>query len=176
MKERRDAAQATEVTGNAPPPILYLDCRGKDVASPQGFASAIRELVVEDAQAIDWWKIARDVVSAFKVKGGPGEWPKAEVELAKLFAQAPDKTPMASIIDSLTIFLEASRSLPMKPVFIIDEANKLMRWHDDPDHEQLRDLLDFLVQATKQNHLGHFVLASSESFVINFLENGKLWK
>ena len=164
------------MTGNAPPPILYLDCRGKDVASPQGFASAIRELVVEDAQAIDWWNVARNVVSAFKFTASLDESPKAEVELGKLFAQAPGKTPMTSIIDSLTKFLEASRSLPMKPVFIIDEANKLMRWHDDPDHEQLRDLLDFLVQATKQNHLGHFVLASSESFVINFLENGKLWK
>lgn len=51
-----------------------------------------------------------------------------------------------------------------------------MRWSDDPGHIELRNLLDFFVQTTKQEHLGHFVLASSESFVIDFLEKGKLRK
>ena len=81
---------------------------------------------------------------------------------------------MASIIKYLTIFLEASRHSSEKPVIIIDEANKLMRWRDDPGRTQLKDLLDFFVQVTKQEHLAHIVLASSESFVIDFLENGKL--
>ncbi|KAG7670045.1 hypothetical protein KSW81_008183 [Nannochloris sp. 'desiccata'] len=65
---------------------------------------------------------------------------------------------------------QAVRPMPYKPVIIIDESNKLMRWSDDPGRKQLRNLLDFFVKTTKEDHLGHFMLASSESFVIDFLE------
>ena len=167
MKELRDAAQT--VKGNAPTPILYLDCRDKDVSSPQGIANAIRDMVNKDAGLEKWWKTVPKFWAAGKVIV-----PGYQVKLADLFAPAPEKTPMASIIDSLTTFLEATRPLPYKPVIIIDEANKLMRWRDDPGHTQLRDLLDFFVNTTKHKHLGHCVLASSESFVVDFLENGKL--
>ena len=167
VKKYRESGQAVE--GDGPSPVLYLNCRGKDVTSPQGFANAIRELVTEDAGLKDWWKGIESVVKASTV--GPSVF---QTDLGKLFATAADKAPMASIIDSLTIFLEATRPLPYKPVIVIDEANKLMRWRDDPGHTQLRDLLDFFVKTTKEDHLGHFVLASSESFVIDFLEKGKL--
>jgi hypothetical protein len=83
---------------------------------------------------------------------------------------------MASIIASLTTFLEATRPLPYKPVIIIDEANVMMDWDDDPGRKQLKYLLRFFVATTKEDHLGHIVLASSESFVIDFLEKGKLRK
>ena len=51
-----------------------------------------------------------------------------------------------------------------------------MDWHDDPGRTQLKALLRFFVMTTKEDHLGHFVLASSELFVIDFLEKGKLRK
>ena len=151
------------MTGEAPPPILYLNCRGNDITSPEGFASSIRQLVVGDDVFKNWW-------TGIKIKT-----PYGEADLGKMFAPAADK-PIQSIIDSLTILLKNTRQLPMKPVFIIDEANVLMDWNvqKDPDRTQLKALLRFFVQATKEDHLGHFVLASSESFVINFLENGKL--
>ncbi|KAG7674718.1 putative ATP-binding protein [Nannochloris sp. 'desiccata'] len=156
VKKDRELGQA--VIGEGPPPILYLDCRGKDISSPKKFANAIRQLVIGDAGLKNWW-------AGVKIK-----LPGLELDLEKIFEQAAGKPPMESIIDSLTTFLEATRPLPYKPVIIIDEANKLMRWSDDPGHIELRNLLDFFVRTTKQEHLGHFVLASSESFVIDFLE------
>ncbi|KAG7674731.1 hypothetical protein KSW81_006157 [Nannochloris sp. 'desiccata'] len=156
VKKDREFAQA--VIGEGPPPILYLDCRGKDISSPQQFANVIRELVAEDAALKNW-------LQAIKLK-----FPGIELDFENMFKPAADKAPMASIIASLTKFLEAVRPLPYKPVIIIDEANVLLDWHDDPGHIELKNLLDFFVRTTKQEHLGHFVLASSESFVIDFLE------
>ncbi|KAH7619447.1 putative ATP-binding protein [Nannochloris sp. 'desiccata'] len=156
LKKDRELGQA--VIGEGPPPILYLNCRKKDISSPQQFANAIRELVTKDAAFGKWWQ-------AFKLK-----LPDMEVDLGTLFGPADDTAPMESIIASLTKFLEAVRPMPYKPVIIIDESNKLMRWSDDPGRKQLRNLLDFFVKTTKEDHLGHFMLASSESFVIDFLE------
>jgi Cdc6-like AAA superfamily ATPase len=169
VKKYRELFQAAK--GEGPPPVLYLNCRGKDVASPQGFANAIRELVNNDAGLQKWWEKLGEAVEGDKVK-----LPGYEKNLGNFFRPAADKAPMASIIDSLTTFLEATRPLPYKPVIVIDEANKLMRWSDDPGHRQLKDLLDFFVKITKEDHLGHVALASSESFVIDFLKNGKLRK
>ncbi|KAG7674795.1 hypothetical protein KSW81_006215 [Nannochloris sp. 'desiccata'] len=156
VKKDRELGQA--VIGDGPPPILYLDCRGKDISSPRQFANAIRQLVTKDTVFCKWWQ-------AVNLK-----FPNIEVDMRKLFEPADDAAPMESIIDSLTTFLEATRPLPYKPVIIIDEANKLMRWSDDPGHKELKNLLDFFVKTTKQAHLGHIVLASSEYFLIDFLE------
>ena len=49
-----NAAQAAG--GNTRPPVLYLDCRGHDMTSPQAFANTIKELVTEDASFIEWLK------------------------------------------------------------------------------------------------------------------------
>ena len=162
VKEDRESGQAT--IGEGPRPILYLNCRGKDISSPRQFASAIRQLVIEDAGLKNW-------CAGIKLK-----FPGFELDLEKIFKPAAGKPPMESIIDSLTTFLEATRPLPYKPVIIIDEANVIMKWSDDPDRKQLEALLRFFVATTKEDHLGHFVLASSESFVIDFLEKGKLTK
>ena len=159
VKKDRELAQA--VVGEGPPPILYLNCRKKDISSPQQFANAIRELVTKDTAFGKWWK-------AVKLK-----FPYIQVDLGTLFGPADDRAPMESIINSLTTFLEATRPLPYKPVIIIDEANVIMKWSDDPDRKQLEALLRFFVATTKEDHLGHFVLASSESFVVDFLEKGK---
>ncbi|KAG7674181.1 hypothetical protein KSW81_006012 [Nannochloris sp. 'desiccata'] len=156
VKKDRELGQA--VIGEGPPPILYLDCRGKDISSPQQFANAIRQLIIGDAGLKNWW-------AGIKLK-----FTGLELDLEKIFEPAAGNPPMESIIASLTTFLEATRPLPYKPVIIIDEANVLLDWHDDPGRRQLKALLRFFVRTTKQEHLGHFVLASSESFVIDFLE------
>ena len=169
VKKDRELGQASE--GEGPPPVLYLDCRGVDITSPTQFANAIRELITKDAGLINWWKMLGELVASGKIK-----LPGYEANLGTIFTPAANKAPMASIIDSLTTFLEATRPLPYKPVLIIDEANVLMEWSDDPGHKQLKALLRFFVKTTKVKHLGHFVLASSESFVIDFLEKGELRK
>jgi ATPase domain predominantly from Archaea len=165
VKKNRELSQA--VIGEGPPPVLYLNCRGKDITSPQQFANAIRDLVTKDAGLIEWWEGVESFLRAINIGVS------SQVDLGILFGPVADKPPIDSIIDSLTTFLEAIRPLPYKPVIVIDEANKLMRWRDDPGHTQLRNLLDFFVKTTKEDHLGHFVLASSESFLIDFLEKGK---
>ena len=160
VKKERELGQA--VTGEGPPPILYLDCRGTDISSPEKFANAIRQLVAGDAGLKNWW-------AGVKIK-----LPGLELDLEKIFEPAAGKPPMESIIDSLTTFFEATRPLPYKPVIIIDEANVMMDWHDDPGRTQLKALLRFFVKTSKEDHLAHVVLASSESFVIDFLETGKM--
>ncbi|KAG7674733.1 hypothetical protein KSW81_006159 [Nannochloris sp. 'desiccata'] len=105
-------------------------------------------------------------------------WLGQKVRLAGSLRPRFDKNPKDMLIllgpancgKTKTASRKATRPLPYKPVIIIDEANKLMRWSDDPGHIELKNLLDFFVRTTKQEHLGHFVLASSESFVIDFLE------
>ncbi|KAH7619786.1 putative ATP-binding protein [Nannochloris sp. 'desiccata'] len=144
---KKDRELAQDVICEGPPPILYLDCRGKDISSPQQFANVIRELVAEDAALKNW-------LQAIKLN-----FPGTELDFENMFKPAADKARMASIIASLTKFLEAVRP----------QANVLMRWGDDPGHKQLKALLDFFVRTTKQEHLGHIVLASSESFVTDFL-------
>lgn len=98
VKKDRELGQA--VVGEGPPPILYLNCRKKDISSPKKFASAIRQLVIGDAGLKNWW-------AGIKLK-----FPGFVLDLEKIFEPAAGKPPMESIIASLTTFLEATRPLP----------------------------------------------------------------
>ena len=55
------------------------------------------------------------------------------------------------------------------PVIIIDEANALMEWKDA---ETLSALLKFFVYLTKQEQLAHVILATSDTFLTQWLESG----
>ena len=103
---KKDREFNQDVKGEGPPPILYLNCRGKDITSPQQFANAIRELVIGDAGLKNWW-------AGMKVKLSG-----LELDLEKIFEPATGK-PMESIIASLTTFLEATRPLLYKPVILL---------------------------------------------------------
>ena len=52
---------------------------------------------------------------------------------------------------------------------IIDEANALMEWKDA---ETLSALLKFFVYLTKQEQLAHVILATSDTFLTQWLESG----
>ena len=52
---------------------------------------------------------------------------------------------------------------------IIDEANRLTAWKDK---ESLEQLLAFFVYLTKQEQLAHVVLATSDTFLVEWLESG----
>jgi hypothetical protein len=60
------------------------------------------------------------------------------------------------------------------PVIIIDEANALMEWKDA---ETLSALLKFFVYLTKQEQLAHVILATSDTFLTQWLDSGapRLW-
>ena len=55
------------------------------------------------------------------------------------------------------------------PVIIIDEANRLMVWKDK---ESLEQLLAFFVYLTKQEQLAHVILATSDTFLTQWLDLG----
>ena len=55
------------------------------------------------------------------------------------------------------------------PVIIIDEANALMKWKDE---DSLDSLLAFFVYLTKQEQLAHVILATSDTFLTQWLESG----
>ena len=57
------------------------------------------------------------------------------------------------------------------PVILIDEANRLTAWKDE---ESLEQLLAFFVYLTKQEQLAHVVLATSDTFLMEWLESGVL--
>jgi hypothetical protein len=54
-------------------------------------------------------------------------------------------------------------------VIIIDEANALIKWKDE---ESLDSLLAFFVYLTKQEQLAHVILATSDTFLAQWLETG----
>ena len=55
------------------------------------------------------------------------------------------------------------------PVIVIDEANLLTGWEDKTS---LESLLAFFVYITKQEQLAHVVLATSDTFLTQWLESG----
>ena len=57
---------------------------------------------------------------------------------------------------------------------LADEANRLMNWKElDPSETSLHELLDFLVAISKQKHLAHVVLSSSDFFLTAWLLGSK---
>jgi hypothetical protein len=55
------------------------------------------------------------------------------------------------------------------PVIIIDEANALMEWEDK---KSLNALLKFFVYLTKEEQLAHVILATSDTFLTQWLDLG----
>ncbi|KAL4516958.1 hypothetical protein Ndes2526A_g00552 [Nannochloris sp. 'desiccata'] len=56
-----------------------------------------------------------------------------------------------------------------KPVIVIDEANALQLW-ESKDSVALKQFLEFLKRSCKQYHTAHVILASSEFFMISWLQ------
>ena len=87
--------------------------------------------------------------------------------------QKDPRTALQTIMDAyLTLVKDAKQKRKEGdpwPVIIIDEANRLVRWKDKDSLEQL---LAFFVYLTKQEQLAHVVLATSDTFLTQWLESG----
>lgn len=59
------------------------------------------------------------------------------------------------------------------PVIIVDQANELMSWQRDRPRD-VSNLLNFLIQISKQKQQCHVVLASSEPGFMDWLSQGRL--
>ena len=86
-----------------------------------------------------------------------------------------DPTPLQVIMDAYVKLVKEAKQKRSPgdpwPVIIIDEANRLTAWKDK---ESLEQLLAFFVYLTKQEQLAHVVLATSDTFLVEWLESGVL--
>ena len=58
---------------------------------------------------------------------------------------------------------------------LADEANNLMDWKEtDPLQPELKQFLNFLVSISKEDRYAHVVLATSDYFLVNWLNQGRL--
>ena len=84
-----------------------------------------------------------------------------------------DPTPLQVIMDAYVKLVKEAKQKRSPgdpwPVIIIDEANRLTAWKDK---ESLEQLLAFFVYLTKQEQLAHVVLATSDTFLVEWLESG----
>ena len=82
-------------------------------------------------------------------------------------------TPLNTIIEAYSKFAKEAKQKRAPgdpwPVIIIDEANALQEWEDA---KSLKALLKFFVYLTKEEQLAHVVLATSDTFLVEWLESG----
>jgi hypothetical protein len=144
--------------------MRLLTGRTADYMSPDAFADNLAECAVKG-----WRSMVDRVLAAFfvEVKTSAADLtfdlskiapPSAKTSLQRIFA----------VLEKLAVTAKAERKAGDPwPVIIIDEANALMRWRDE---DSLKALLAFFVRLTKQEQLAHVVLATSDTFFLQWLE------
>lgn len=97
-------------------------------------------------------------------------------EAAERFSSALEEYITSKKAEGLQIVMDAYSKLAQLrkpgqpfPVIIIDAANVLAKWGDTA---WLKALLRFFVRITKQEGLAHVVLATSDTFLTQWLERG----
>jgi hypothetical protein len=95
------------------------------------------------------------------------------IELLKAELQKKPQTALRTITDAYLKLVKDAKKKRKEgdpwPVIVIDEANALMEWKDA---ETLSALLKFFVYLTKQEQLAHVILATSDTFLTQWLESG----
>jgi hypothetical protein len=96
-----------------------------------------------------------------------------ELDLLRAELQKDPQTALQTIMDAyLKLVKDAKKTRKAGdpwPVIIIDEANALMKWKDK---DSLDSLLAFFVYLTKQEQLAHVILATSDTFLTQWLDLG----
>ena len=142
-----------------------------DYLSPTAFSINLLKCMSND------WKLdvaqLRRLFSPSSVKLA-GEAAGVEVTLDYVEQELQNKpTPLQVIIGAYSKLVKEAKQKRSPgdpwPVIIIDEANRLTAWKDK---ESLEQLLAFFVYLTKQEQLAHVVLATSDSFLVEWLESG----
>ena len=142
-----------------------------DYLSPTAFSINLLKCMSND------WKLdvaqLRRLFSPSSVKLA-GEAAGVEVTLDYVEQELQNKpTPLQVIIGAYSKLVKEAKQKRSPgdpwPVIIIDEANRLTAWKDE---ESLEQLLAFFVFLTKQEQLAHVVLATSDTFLVEWLESG----
>ena len=84
-----------------------------------------------------------------------------------------EPTPLNTIIEAYSKMANEAKQKRAPgdpwPVIIVDEANALQEWEDA---KSLKALLKFFVYLTKEEQLAHVVLATSDTFLVEWLQSG----
>ena len=95
------------------------------------------------------------------------------IEFLKAELQKKPQTALRTITDAYLKLVKDAKKKRKEgnpwPVIIIDEANALMEWKDA---ETLSALLKFFVYLTKEEQLAHVILATSDTFLTQWLDSG----
>ena len=137
--------------------------------SPAAFSANLIKCTTEDWQLDDSW-LSKMIPS--KVSG-PVLGTQVQVEYLKAELLKDPRTAFQTITDAYVKLVKGAKENRKAddpwPVIIIDEANALMQWEDK---KSLNALLACFVYLTKQEQLAHVILATSDTFLTQWLESG----
>ena len=139
--------------------------------SPAAFSANLVKCTKNDWQLGNEWLLS--VFPSLAKVTGSALGAEVKVDFLKAKLQKDPRTALQTITDAyLTLVKDAKQKRKAGdpwPVIIIDEANALMEWKDA---ETLSALLKFFVYLTKQEQLAHVILATSDTFLTQWLESG----
>ena len=143
-----------------------------DYMSPEAFSANLIECTKSDWQLDDKWLLS--LFPSLANVAGSALGAAVKVEFVKAALQKDPRTGLQTIIEAYSkLVKDAKRNRKNGdpwPVIIIDEANALMEWEDK---KSLNALLKFFVYLTKQEKLAHVILATSDTFLTQWLESGE---
>ncbi|KAH7617852.1 hypothetical protein NADE_000056 [Nannochloris sp. 'desiccata'] len=185
-KNSGKSALLSSIIKQEKPRVLYLNCGVKDVSSPELMARQLRNLArkLPSQLGMQFIRTAASrlgpLSNLYKVLFPPLD------NTAPLDAAAPtedilnaffvdffpeDKaTDLMAVIDTYNFLLENIPPGQKKPIIVIDEANALTLWKRK-DAVALKQLLEFFKRSCKEIHTAHIVLATSEFFLVSWLES-----
>ena len=139
--------------------------------SPEAFSANLVECTKSDWQLDEKWLLS--LLPSLANVAGSAMGATVKMEFLKAELQKDPRTALQTIIEAYSkLVKEAKRNRKADdpwPVIIIDEANELMKWED---MKTLTALLNFFVYLTKEEQLAHVVLATSDTFLTQWLESG----
>ena len=139
--------------------------------SPATFSANLIKCVKNDWQLDDTW-LSKMIPSVARVSGSVSGTP-VQVEYLKAELLKDPRTALQTITDAYLNLVKGAKEKRKAgdpwPVIIIDEANALMEWKDK---ESLNALLKFFVYLTKEEQLAHVILATSDTFLTQWLDSG----
>jgi hypothetical protein len=140
--------------------------------SPAAFSANLVKCIKNDWQ-LDDMGFSRLIPSLAKVTSS-AFGAEFQVEYLKAELLKDPRSSFQTITDAyLTLVKDAKQKRKAGdpwPVIIIDEANALMEWKEET--ESLNALLKFFVYLTKEEQLAHVILATSDTFLTQWLDSG----
>ena len=135
--------------------VKYINFRRKLFGSYESFVDSL--LFVDDGKLDEEFKMSLNLV-AFKVE-------------LKTHQEIKEKK-----LDLFDTLFEQLKESPKKNILIFDEIQSLEDIYIDKERELLKEFLNFCASLTKESHISHVVLLSSNTIFINKLYNNSKLK